>query len=161
MSGSNPLPAGQWVNVPVAGAVPLGAGNGSGFGGLAMKNQRPLSMPPQYQTRQPYLGQAPAISAIAGFGTGSGGGLINNGSDFDMSQGVVRVLVGLNPSPTQVSIGLMFPFVPQANQYFFTADWGTVGTNIVSSTIILTVNLTRSLIPGEWVLLPYNWTVSN
>lgn len=161
MSGSNPLPAGVWANVPQ-----LGAGNlaGGGYGvasGQGASNARPLRGPPASFVRQPYLGQAPAVSAISGFGTGAGAGCGNNGSDFDQSQGIVRILVGLNPSPTSGSIGLMFPFVPVANQYFVTADWAVVGTNIVSTTIILSCNFTRPLVTGEWLSLQYQWTVSD
>lgn len=165
MSGSNPLPAGQAVIIPQLGAGNLAAGNTSlngGFGGQAASNSRPLRSAPQFTTRQPYLGHTPAVLQCVGFGSGSGASVANSGSDADWSQGLVRIKVGLNPMTTVATIAIQFPASVNvvSGQYVTAADWANVAENIVSNALYATCTLTRRLIPGEVLLLAYQWRVS-
>lgn len=157
MSGTNPLPAGQWASIARLGAGNLAAGNtglNGGFGGQGASNARPLGEPPQHQVRQPYLGSPPAVSAISGFGTGSGAFILNEGSDADQSQGLVAIRVGLAPAQSG-TIELSFPVTPPAMSFF--CDWAT----IEASEGDLTLTFNRPLVTGELLRLAYQWSVSN
>lgn len=162
MSGTNPLPAGQWVNIPqlAAGNLAGGPSIGGGIGGQGASNARPLRGPPVAFIRQPYLASPPAVSAISGFGTGSGAMIRNNGSDADQSQGLVAVKVGLNPSATSVEITLHFPVEPADGQYWFAADWASAEITYDNNDVSLALTLSRRLVTGEWLLLAYQWAVS-
>lgn len=159
MSGTNPLPAGQWANIPPLAAGTLSPSNNGNQPGMAGTPLRPLRGPPASFTRQPYLGSPPAVSANAGFGLGGGAGIINQGSDADQSQGLVNILVGSNPSPNG-SVSLTFPAGIVANQYVFLLDWATLVVGIAGSVATLTWTATRTLIPGERLFIAYQWTVS-
>lgn len=161
MSGTNPLPAGQWVNIPQLGSGSLaGGGVAGGFNGQGASNARPLRGPPVAFVRQPYLGSPPAVSAISGFGTGSGAMIRNNGSDADQSQGLVAVKVGLNPA-TAAEITLHFPVEPADSQYWFGSDWASAEATYDGNDVSLALTLGRRLVPGEWLLLAYQWAVSH
>lgn len=164
MSGTNPLPAGQAVIIPQLGAGNLAAGNvglNGGFGGQAASNSRPLRSAPQFTTRQPFLGHTPTILQAVGFGNGGGASIANSGSDADWSQGLVRIKVGLNPL-TVATIAIQFPasVTIASGQYVTAADWATVTENVVSNALYCTCSLTRRLVPGEVLLLAYQWRVS-
>lgn len=160
MSGTNPLPAGQWANV-----AQLGAGNlaGGGFGiasGQGASNARPLRGPPVAFVRQPYLGSPAIVSAVTGLGNGSGGGIQNNGSDADQSQGLIALRVGLAPAGTG-TVGLTYPAGIPSLGYVYMADWASVavtGGGGNNSTITWTAN--RPLVTGELLLIAYQWEVS-
>jgi hypothetical protein len=157
MSGTNPLPAGQWANIPA-----LDAGNlagGSSFGsGQGPANAQPLRGSPTI--RQPYLGSPPSVASVSGFGTGAGGFILNNGSDADRSQGLVAIRVGLNPS-NGGSVSLYFPVAPTTGQYVAMAEWSTpLNPVVVGNNLNMTWANARPLIPGELLLLAYQWAVS-
>jgi len=160
MSGTNPLPAGQIVNMPQLGAGTLAQGNGAAFGQGA-SNSRPLRGPPMAFVRQPYLGSPPQVVSISGFGTSAGAYVLNNGSDADQSQGIVAIRVGLNPSSLG-NVTLYFPIAPGAGQYVAMADWSAPITPVVSaSNLLLGWSGNRPLVTGELLLLAYQWAISN
>lgn len=161
MSGTNPLPAGQWANIPPLGAVALSPSNNGDQPGMAGTPLRPLRGPPAAFVRQPYLGSPPAVSVCTGFGTGSGAGIQNNGSDADQSQGLVAIKVGLNPAATG-AIGLSFPAGITTGLYVFLADWATFSAAPpAGNNIVITWTGTRPLIPGEVLFGAYQWSQSN
>lgn len=162
MSGTNPLPAGQAVYCPpLASGNLAGGGVAGGFNGQGASNARPLRGPPASFVRQPYLGSAPLVSNAVGFGTGSGAGIVNNGSDADQSQGLIAIKVGLNPLTT-FTVVLYFPVANTTGQYVFLGDWYTsMSINIVSGLTYLTIGGVRPLVTGETLLIAYQWAVSN
>lgn len=160
MSGTNPLPAGVWPNIASLGAGTLAPSNNGAQPGTAGTPLRPLRGPPASYTRQPYLGQPPMVSALIGFGTGSGAGIQNNGGDADQSQGLIAIRVGLNPAATG-TVGLNFPAGIVGGQYVFMADWATgVPAAPAGNNINVTWTATRPLVPGELLLVAYQWAVS-
>jgi hypothetical protein len=159
MSGTNPLAAGQWPNIASLGAGNLAPGNGAAFGQGA-SNTRPLRGPPQAYGRQPYLGSAPQVVTLTGLGLGSGAGIVNQGSDADQSQGLVRLVVGLTPAPSG-TLSLYFPIAPTPGQYVILADWSTPITPTVSvNNLLMAWSAARPLATGEVLLLAYQWAVS-
>jgi hypothetical protein len=158
MSGSNPLPAGQVAIIPPLGAGSLAAGDSWGSG-QAASNARPLRGPPASFTRQPYLGQPPMVSSANGFGSGSGGGIVNSGSDADQSQGLIAIKVGLSPL-TGGTVIVAFPATIPAGGLVFLADWATLVPVIASGVATLTWTGTRPLVTGEVLLIAYQWAVS-
>lgn len=159
MSGTNPLPAGQWVNMPSLGAGTLAPGNLAGLA-TGASNSRPLRGPPVAYTRQPYLGSPPQVVGITGLGAGSGAYVTNNGSDADQSQGLVALRVGLTPAATG-TLSLTYPAGIPAFGYFYAADWASVSvTGGGGNNTTLTWTANRPLVSGELLLLAYQWTVS-
>lgn len=122
---------------------------------------RPLRGPPAAFIRQPYLGLAPAVSAVSGFGTGAGAFIANNGSDADQSQGMVRIRCGLAPTASG-SIALAFPGSPLASSYVALADWAAISNPIALAGGLLTIAWTanRPLLPNQTIHLAYQWAVS-
>jgi hypothetical protein len=161
MSGTNPLPAGQIVILPPLAAGTLAQANGAGSVGQAASNARPLRGPPVAFVRQPDLGQPPRIQLCTGLGMGSGAGILNNGSDADQSQGLVVLRVGLGAAATG-SVALFFPVTPTGiGQYVFLADWATLGgLALAGNTLSLTWSSPRQLIPGEQLVMAYQWAIS-
>lgn len=161
MSGTNPLPAGQWANI-----APLASGNLAAGGNAAQfqqgtSNARPLRGPPASYVRQPYLGSPPSVQTITGFGSGAGAGVQNNGSDADQSQGVVAIRVGLNPGASG-NVALVFPLGITAGQYVFLGDWfSAMSQNIIGNSMVLGWSGSRPFVTGETLLLAYQWAVSN
>ena len=130
-------------------------------GGLDHANPtRPLRGPPSAYVRQPYLGSPPAVAGIAGFGSGSGAFIRNDGSDADQSQGLVVIKCGLNPLGAG-AVQLSFPAGVAAGQYLAFIDWGSI-TNITAATPLLQFawNANRLLLPNETLLLAYQWAIS-
>jgi hypothetical protein len=160
MSGTNPLPAGQAVIIPPLAAGTLAQANGGGSVGQGASNSRPLRGPPVAFMRQPYLGQTPSVQTAVGFGVGGGAGIQNNGSDADQSQGLVAIRVGAAPAASG-NLQIFFPISPSPTTYVFFADWATLVPTNGPNQIILAWVATRLLIPGELLLLAYQWTVSN
>lgn len=163
MSGTNPLPAGQAVYCPpLASGNLAGGGMSGGFNGQGASNSsRPLWQVPQNQVRQPYLGGAPTVGPVTGFGSGGGGGIANNGSDADISQGIVRITVGLNPLNSG-NVGLNFTSPPTAGSYSFAGEWFSgLSQNIIGNALILGWAASRPLVTGEILTLAYRWTNSN
>lgn len=161
MSGSNPLPAGQWANIAPLGAGTLAPSNNGGEPAALIPPPAALRGPPALFTRQPYQGSPPAVTQATGFGTGSGAGIRNDGADADKSQGLVRITVGAAPAGTG-SLGLNFPAGITTGAYVWLADWATIVAGVPSgNTITLTWTATRPLIPGEVLLLAYQTLVSN
>ena len=158
MSGTNPLPSGYAVIIPplAAGTLAPGSSGAQGTPGQGASNARPLRGPPASFTRQPYLGGAPVVSAATGFGPGAGAMIRNQGSDADQSQGLIAAKVGLAPSGTGTVV-IVFASAPPA--MFYAADWATI-TAAGTTTQTLTWTATRSLIPGEVLLIAYQWAVS-
>ena len=129
-------------------------------GGLEHANAtRPLRGPETRYARQPYLGSPPAVSAASGFGSGGGAMITNEGSEADQSQGIVAIRVGVGASPSG-SIALAFPIAPQSGQYVAFAEWAQLGLADAGSLLTIAWTATRPLIPGEWLRLAYQWTVS-
>lgn len=160
MSGTNPLPAGQWANIAQLGSGNMSQGSNGSVFQQGASNARPLRGPPASNVRQPYLGQAPLVSNAVGFGTGSGAGIVNQGSDADQSQGLVAIKVGLNPLTTTTLV-LFFPVTNTTGQYVFLGDWfSSMSVNIVSGLTYLTIGGMRPLVTGETLLLAYQWAVS-
>lgn len=154
MSGSNPLPAGQWANIAqLAG--------GMAADGLGDSSANPLRGPPVAFVRQPYLGSPPQVVTITGLGNGSGAFILNQGADADQSQGLVALRVGLAPASTG-TLTLFFPVAPVANQYIWLADWATLGALTVSvNNLSAGWTASRPLVTGELLLLAYQWAVSH
>jgi hypothetical protein len=121
---------------------------------------RPLRGPPAAFVRQPYLGMAPAVAGIVGFGAGSGAFIRNDGGDADQSQGLVVIRCGLNPLNNGV-VQLTFPAGVVAGQYVGFLDWGAI-TNMSLATPLLQFSWTanRPLLPNEVLLFAYQWAVS-
>jgi hypothetical protein len=120
---------------------------------------RPLRGPPAAFVRQPYLGSPPAVFGLAGFGTGSGAHIRNNGSDADQSQGMVVIRCGINPLGVGV-LQLSFPAGIVAGQYVILADWATMTLNVAGNVLQCNWNATRPLLPNEVLTAAYQWTVS-
>jgi hypothetical protein len=118
-----------------------------------------LRGPPPAFVRQPDLGSPPAVSAATGLGPGGGAYVRNHGSGADQSQGVVVVQVGTPPAASG-TINLLFPIAPAAGQYWTAADWATLTPTIAGNQLQLAWAATRTLVAGERLLLPYQWTVS-
>jgi len=111
------------------------------------------------QVRQPDLKQAPGVIGPTGFGTGAGGGITNEGSDADQSQGIIYILVGVNPSNSG-TCGIRFPVAPQAGQYALYADWATLAPTVSVNNLLIGWTGTRPLIPGEVLKIAYGWANS-
>jgi hypothetical protein len=122
---------------------------------------RPLRGPPSQYVRQPDLGMAPAVVSIAGFASGSGAGafIANDGGEADLSQGLVKIRVGLTPASAG-TIVLQFPIPPTAGQYVAFADWASIVVSETGFNLTLAWTATRPLIPNETLTLAYQWTVS-
>ena len=120
---------------------------------------RPLRGPPAAYVRQPYLGSPPAIFGLAGFGSGSGAHIRNNGSDADQSQGLVVVRCGINPLGVGV-LQLSFPAGIVAGQYVILADWANMTLNVAGSVLQCNWTATRPLLPNEVLTAAYQWAVS-
>ena len=118
---------------------------------------RPLRGALGSDVRQPDLGSPPAVASASGFGTGSGAGIVHSGSQADQSQGLVAIKVGAGPATTGTVV-LTFPLTPPA--MFVAADWATIAQGLVSKTLTLTWTGTRPLVPGETLLVAYQWQVS-
>lgn len=120
---------------------------------------RPLRGPPAAYVRQPYLGSPPAIFGLAGFGTGSGAHIRNNGSDADQSQGMIVIRCGINPLGLGV-LQLSFPAGIVAGQYVILADWANMTLNVAGSVLQCNWTATRPLLPNEVLTAAYQWAVS-
>jgi hypothetical protein len=131
-------------------------------GGLRHSNPtRPLRGPPAAFVRQPYLGDAPAVQLLTGFGAGSGAFIRNNGSDADQSQGLVVIRCGLAPGSSG-NVALNFPIPPLDGQYWCAADWANIATPIAvgGNALVIPWTANRPLLPNEVLLLAYQWLVS-
>ena len=121
---------------------------------------RPLRGPPSQYVRQPYLGNAPAVLGIAGFGASSGAFIRNDGADADQSQGLVVIRCGLNPLGVGV-VQLNFPVAIVTGQYVAFADWANITTiTVASPTLQINWTANRTLLPNEVLLMSYQWAVS-
>jgi len=131
-------------------------------GGLAHDTAvRPLRGPPAAFVRQPYLGQAPSVAGLVGFGAGMGAYVANNGSDADQSQGLVVIRCGLNPLGVGV-VQLNFPAGLVAGQYLALADWlATVSYTLTSPLWQVNWTANRPLLPNEVLTMAYQWAVSS
>lgn len=130
-------------------------------GGLAHNPAtRPLRGPPSAFVRQPYLGSPPAVAGVAGFGTGAGAFIRNNGSDADQSQGLVVIRCGLIPAASG-AIQLSFPLGAVTGQYVGFADWAAISPITVATPIVqFAWTANRALRANEVLHLAYQWTVS-
>lgn len=129
-------------------------------GGLAHASHvRPLRGPPAAYVRQPYLGQPPSIFGLAGFGSGQGAFIRNDGSDADQSQGLVSIRCGINPLGVGV-VQLSFPAGIVAGQYVILADWASFVLNVAAPVLQISWNANRPLLPNEVLTLAYQWAVS-
>jgi hypothetical protein len=120
---------------------------------------RPLRGPPSAFVRQPDLGSPPAIFGIAGFGTGSGAHIRNNGSDADQSQGLVAIRCGINPLGVGV-LQIRFPLGVVAGQYVLLCDWAAFVVTPATPILQCTWNANRPLLPNELLTVAYQWAVS-
>jgi hypothetical protein len=129
-------------------------------GGLRHSNPtRPLRGPPSAFVRQPDLGSAPRVFGLAGFGSGMGAFIRNNGSDADQSQGMIIIRCGVNPVGTGV-VQLSFPAGIVAGQYVLLADWASFVLNVAGAVLQANWTASRSLLPNEVLAAAYQWTVS-
>lgn len=143
------------ATVPTSHPFPFSNG-----GGLAHANAtRPLRGRESAYVRQPDLKFPPAVMGATGFGSGGGAMILNNGSDADQSQGMVAIRVGVAPAASG-SIILNFELPPSAGQYVAFADWASLILTPAGNAIEIDWTATRALIPGELVLLAYQWAVS-
>lgn len=109
--------------------------------------------------RQPDLKQAPSVVTTTGLGTGGGAGIVNEGSDADQSQGLIRLQVGLSPASSG-TCPIRFPIAPGAGQYRIFADWATLTPTVSVNQLLIAWTATRPLIPGEEVTIAYQWANS-
>ena len=126
---------------------------------LHFPSTRPLRGPPSAFVRQPDLGSPPAVFGLAGFGTGSGAFIRNNGSDADQSQGLVVVRCGVNPLGVGV-LQLRFPLGVSTGQYVLLADWASFVLTSATPVLQCAWNATRPLLPNEVLTAAYQWAVS-
>lgn len=129
-------------------------------GGLDHIGYRTLRSPLGLDVRQPYLGGAPRVVTINGFGTGAGAYIRNQGSDADKSQGIVIIRCGPDPAGSG-SINLEFaPLAPAAGQYVALADWASCTTTPSVTQLGIGWTANRPLRPFETLPLAYQWAVS-
>lgn len=130
-------------------------------GGLRHSNPtRPLRGPPQAYVRQPYLGSPPVVAGLAGFGSGAGAFIANDGADADQSQGIVIIRCGLTPLGAG-ALQLSFSTPLAIGQYVAFADWASITNYTVATPLLqLAWNANRALLPNEVLRLAYQWAVS-
>ena len=130
-------------------------------GGMRHSNPtRPLRGPPAAFVRQPYLGSPPNVAGIAGFGSGAGAYIANDGSDADQSQGIVVIKCGLSPLGVG-AIQLSFSTPLTAGQYVGFADWATIGPITLAAPLLqFAWNANRPLRPNEVLRMAYQWAIS-
>jgi hypothetical protein len=130
-------------------------------GGLRhFPSTRPLRGPPSAYVRQPYLGSPPSVAGLAGFGSGAGAFIANDGADADQSQGIIVIRCGLNPLGIG-AIQLNFSTPLSAGQYVGFADWAVVGPITLAAPLLqFAWNANRPLLPNEVLRMAYQWAVS-
>jgi hypothetical protein len=130
-------------------------------GGLAHNpSVRPLRGPPSQFVRQPDLGSPPRVAGLAGFGSGAGAFIANDGADADQSQGIIVIRCGLNPLAVgAIQVTFSTPLV--AGQYLGFAEWATIGPISINPPMLqFAWNANRPLLPNEVLRLAYQWAVS-
>jgi hypothetical protein len=121
---------------------------------------RPLRGPPAAFIRQPDLKFPPNVAGIAGFGTGSGAFIRNDGADADQSQGIVVIRCGLNPAGAG-AVQLNFSTPIATGQYVFFADWAGPGIiTAAAPTLQWAWTSNRPLLPNEHLRVAYQWVIS-
>ena len=121
-----------------------------------------LLWPAGADVRQPDNKNPPVCGNPAGLGSGGGCGIVNNGSDADSTQGIIRCLAGVGAATT-ITIPLSFPQAITAGQYAFmlNGDIGTIAAGTPSGgSILLTITCPAPPTPGQWFYIAYQWATS-
>lgn len=101
-------------------------------------------------------GNAPAVSAASGLGTGGGAGVF---TPIGSGWGNVECQIGASPSASG-SVTLVFPSAPPAMFVSGDMSFGTVTGSLVGSTLTISWS-GGNLKPGSRPKLHYEWNTSS